>query len=350
MSGQQEVNATPMKPRPYWVDQPTTKVQTLEADGDREVVFLHTFAALNAGNQQLIIQREKDTKRVTEKMTKGRVRPRLPKESEANHLFYSALIQGGGFRPKSLPAAVVDKGLIPSEAVQLYKQNGDGQWHADFFPLTAEQMKNFSVEYMESAIEQWFKVKGESVASSNSLTDISFMFEQGGVIAVRLLIGDPENPAYRLKLLFRRPEQTRRSSFRDDFAYGIEHTKGEVGKLETVINLGQGISFCDEHFLGISTEPDTKPDGTIVHYSDVVFTDTRSLDERLAAGEAPRNITAVDPTPAATEEAVAEPEELAFQPYTEGLRLRFLQSFHPMYKVEAAATVISAFKRADRDN
>jgi hypothetical protein len=210
-------------------------------------------------------------------------------------------------------------------------------------------MCEFDVERMESAIERWFLCKGEIVASGRGFKDVSFIFDKGGVITVRLMIGDPEAPAYRLKLLFRRPEQQRRSGFRDEFAYNVDHTKGEQGKIETVINLKQGVGFTDEHFLGISTEPDTKLDGTIVYYSEVVFSDTRSVEERVAAGEAPRPVSAVEADETIGGGTQEQPEDVSFIPYTEALRSRFLQSFHPMYKVEAAATAISSFKSISRD-
>ncbi len=48
-----------LRPRPYRVDAPVHKVQTNEMDGDLSYIFRHDFAAMNAGNLEALLQREK---------------------------------------------------------------------------------------------------------------------------------------------------------------------------------------------------------------------------------------------------------------------------------------------------
>lgn len=342
--------STAAKPRPLWIDQPIHRVQTIEPDGEREVVFEYQFSALNTGNERLLHDRENDIERVTLKLTKQRFRQKLPKEIEANRTFFCAVVRGGGFRPDVLPATVIDLASVPAEAHEIYSLNGDGAYHAGFFPLDVEEIREFDVERMEHGIERWFQCNGEVVASGRGLKDIEFMKARGGVITVRLLIGDRDAPDYRIKALFRRPDANRRYDFKDRFAYNVDHTKGEQGKIETVISLKEGIDFFGEHFIGISTEPDLDKDGRLIEYSEVVFTDTRSLEERMAAGEAPRLTSAVEPhaDPGETDLEVS-PEAVNFLPYEEALRSRFVAACHPMWKVEMSATAISSFQSANRE-
>jgi hypothetical protein len=287
-------------------------------------------------------------------MTKGRFRPRLPKEDEANKTFYRALIRGGGFRPMELPPSVIDLGTVPAEAHEIYTKSGD-IYRAGFFPLTVEEMKEFDVERMERAIDRWFKCNGEVVSSGRGLKDIRFMQAKGGIIKVRLNIGDPENPAYRIKAHFRKPEQHKRFDFKQEFAYNIDHTVGEQGKIETVINLEQGIAFTNEHFIGISTEPDTDKHGKLIEYSKVVLTDTRTVEERIEAGEQPRPTSAVEVDDVAEDgktghDGTTEQDEVIhLLDYDDSLRQRFLDALHPMFKVEMAATAVASFQSANRE-
>jgi hypothetical protein len=340
------------RPRPYLVNPATAKVQTLELDGDqRKLLFDHNLSCLNSSNFQLLLEKEKATKRVTEKMTKNRLRRHEP-SSKPDAELYKTLIVSGAFRPYGLTETYDEETTIPTRFRPFFEANGDGKFHVRPLPVERERMLGFSEERQKNALERYLECKGEVVSIARDETDISFMFDDGGIMAVRLLIGDPESPAYRLKLLFHRPESTRRTNFKDDFAYGVEYTKGGLGKIETIIDLRQGYSFFQEHFTGISTEPDEQADGTIIEYSEVVFRDTRSLETRLAAGQAPRPVSAVDDGEAG-ENAVAESEDtenqVEYVSYCDALRSQFLAEFNPMYGIEAAAAVVQSFGRTERD-
>lgn len=316
-----------IRPKPYRVDAPINKVQTIEIDGDIRYLFRHDFAALNSSNLEALLQREKDTVRVKEKMTKGRTRDRFD-EFKADSQFYKVLIQSGGWRPFEMPP-FDDEKFIPAEHRALYSQNGSNVWEPGWYELTREQMGGFVPERMKNAVDNFLQCKGEYVATS---TGIAFMYEAGGLMRVRLNIGDPDDPAYKLLLDLRRPDSQRRSNFRQEFAYSIEETKGEGGKIETRINLEQGIKIFDEFFATCVDDP---------NHSLVVFEDRRSREER---GLPPRPISAV---PSAVEE---EPEEeFAVRPYEDSMRGQFITQFNPMFKVEVAAAMVTSFSKTDRE-
>lgn len=328
MSTVQDKVREALRPRPYLVDAPVHKTQTVEMDGDIKYIFRHDFAALNAGNIEALLQREKDTTRVKEKLAKGKTRDRYD-EHKADSQFYKVLIQSGGWRPASLMPYESDE-FIPGEHRGLYAKNElTNIWEPGWYELTREDMGRFLVERQKNAVDNFLQCKGEYVPTA---TGIAFMYEAGGLMRVRLLVGDPEAPGYKLLFDLRRPDSTRRSNFRQEFAYIIDDTKAEGGKSETKINLEQGIKIFDE-FFATCIDDDA--------HSQVVFTDKRTREER---GLEPVAVSAVPPA-----EGEVEEEEFVVRPYEDALRSQFLAQFNPMYKVEVAAAMITSFSKTDRE-
>jgi hypothetical protein len=306
--------AVATRPQPYRVDSPVNRIQTIDADGDTKYLFRHDFLRLDASNVSILLDREKNTKRVTEKMTKGRSRFKLSAE-DADKAFYCALVTGGGWRPYGLEP-YTDKGLIPPSMIDFYAENvPEGRWEPTWKELDKPTMCSLTPEKMTEAIDRWLLSKGKSEA----IGSIDFMFEKGGIMNISLAIGDFDSPAYKLMFQMRRPDSKRRNRFKEDFAYGVDHSKGELGKTEMVIDLRQGISFFDEYFSTVSDLPD---------YSQVIFEDKRNV----AVGETE------DPN-----------RKLLFRPYTDELRSDFLALFNPHFKVEIAAATVQAFARTDQE-
>lgn len=314
------------RPKPYQIDRLIHRVQTLDMDGDSKFLFRHDFARLDSSNVGILLDREKATKRITEKLGKGRTRARL-RNDDADQAFYRALITGGGWRPFDLPE-VQDEGLIPTEHRLLYKEaSADGIWRPGWMELDKETMIRFTSERMSEAIDRWLMAKGSTIATGG----IDFMFEQGGIMKLALAIGDFDTPAYKLLFDFRRPENKRRTRFKDDFAFAIDHSKGEMGKIETVIDLKQGISFFDEYF---GSCPDDEA------YSQIVFEDKRDFSEQ---GREPEPVSAVP--------VEGEPEKkFSVRPYSEELRTDVIKYLNPHFKVELAAAAIQSFSKTDQES
>lgn len=311
-------------PRPYRIDNLIHKVETLDTNGDDKYLFRHDFKRLDATNVSLLLEREKNTKRVTEKMTKGRTRNKV-NQDDADKTFYSALVTGGGWMPHGL-VSYQDKGLIPPSMAKFYTVDGEGVWQPTWVELDKETMMGLTPEKMGEAIDSWLQCKGKGVSSGT----IDFMFEKGGLMRIGLGIGDFDNPAYKLLLEVRRPDSKRRTRFKEDFAYAVDHSKGgELGKVETIIDLRQGISFFDEYFATIVDDP---------AYSQVLFEDKRAISE----GRDPKPISAVP--------VENEPEpEIQVRPYSDDLRTEFITLFNPSFKVEVAAAAIQVFSKTDQE-
>lgn len=324
-----EPTAKVPRPRPYQVDRAIHKVQTLDEDGDDKYLFRHDFARLDATNVGLLLEREKETKRITEKLGKGRSRGRLRSE-KADRDFYTALITGGGWRPFGLEPKA-EEGLIEPSMKQYYSLNSDTNlWEPGWIELDKATMQGLTIEKMSEAIERWLMCKGKKVKSGS----IDFMFEKAGIMKIGLLIGDPDEPAYKLLFEMRRPDDKRRTKFKDDFAYAIDHSKGgEMGKVETIIDLRQGIGFFDEY---LSSCPEDE------EYSQIVFQDKRDFGEQ---GREPKQISAV---PVEGEEAAVD--ELVVRPYSEEIRGDLINYLNPHFKVEVAAAVISSFSKTDQES
>ena len=313
----------PTKPAAYRVDSEIIKVQTLDDDGDNKYLFRHDFARLDSTNLDLLHKREKDTKRFTERMTKGRTRSRF-RSDDADVTFYRSLIRGGGWRPHGITAKD-NEDLIEPSMKAYYKQDENGIWQPTWMELDVATMLKLTPEKMSEAIERWFMCRGKKLASEQG--NIDFMFEQGGTMDIEFLIGDFEQPAYRPAFRMRRPDSKRRTKFKEDFAYSIEQIKGDMGKIETVIDLRQAIGFFDEYFI-------TCVDGD--QFSEVLITDKTPTN-----GSEPKAISAVP--------VEGEEEFVNLVPYSDRLRTDFLATFNPHYKVEVAAATVQAFARTDQE-
>lgn len=317
------------RPRPYRVDAPIHKIQTLDEDGDDKYLFRHDFTRLDGNNVGLLLKREKDTKRITEKMTKGRTRAKL-RSADADKEFYSALITGGGWRPYGLDPKNDEK-LIQPSMHEFYSLNQETSlWEPGWKEMSREEMLILTSEKMSEAIERWLLCRGKKLSSGG----IDFMFEKGGIMKISLLLGDSDDPAYKLLFELRRPDSKRRTRFKEDFAYAIDHSKGgELGKIETVIDLQQGISFFDEYFA-------TCPNGDPA-YSQIVFEDKREFSE---GGREPQPVSAVPPESGDQQDA-----ELAVRPYSDDLREDLVTHLNPNFKVELAAAAIQSFSKTDQE-
>lgn len=308
-----QTGATGVRPRSYRVDAPVHKVQTLEIDGEIRYLFRHDFTRLDSSNFSLLTQHENDTMRVTEQIAKGQFRQKN-RSLPADGNLYKALIQSGGWRPADLES-VRDEESIPTSAREIYTRDGEkGVWEPGWFELTKEQMSEFVVERQSNAIARMLQANAEYVGAKPG--DISFMFEKSGVMRIRLNIGDPEEPAYKLLLEMRRPDSKRRTRFREDFVYNVDHQgkpgkKNDFGKTETRIDLEQGYSIFKEFFA--------RPIDDSEH-SLIVF------GEELNA-------------PA-----------VAVRPYTEEDKDNILSMLSPNYMVEVAAAMTAAFSKTDRES
>lgn len=314
-------------PRPYQVDDPIMAVQTPDSIGGNRIVTRHVLAALTRDNFDLLVKREKDTKRVTERVGKDG-RRHHSNETEADAVLYRALMEsagkGGGWRPGGL-TPVADLEMVEPSHRELFMENTEsGMWEpTHWFEIPVGRMLTLNTERQAAAMQRALMCKAEHAPDE---LDISFMFEEAGVMRMRFLIGDPEEPAYRLLMNIRRPESQRRAKFRDSFAYSIDRTKAEGGKSEMRIDLHQGVGFFDEHFGTILEDP---------AYSQVTMrAPTRVSDE---------------PTPISAVPVEGEDEFVPRVPYTDSMRGQFLKHFNPYFRVEIASTTVLAFNNTDRD-
>jgi hypothetical protein len=318
------------RPRPYKVDNPIHKVQTLDEDGDQKYIFRHDFARLDSSNVDLYVKREKDTVRVTEKIGKGRTRPRYHTD-DADKEFYRALITGGGYRPYGLDPQR-DEGLIAPSAREFYSFNDDTQlWEPGWKELGKDFFYQLTPEKMGEAIDAWFLCRGRKISQGT----LDFMLEKGGIIPIEFLIGDPDQPAYKLRFDIRRPANKKRTQFREDFAYPVDNSKGDVGKVEMNIDVAQGIRFFDEYFATCPDDP---------KFGEILFTDYREIGE----GENQREPRAISAVPSLDKEESLG-ADLPVRPYSEELRSDMLQYLLPPYKVEMAAAVVQAFSKTSQE-
>lgn len=309
------------RPNPYRVDAPLKKVQSIEYDGDNPYLIRHDFTRLDASNFALLKQHENDVVRVTEQIAKGQFRSKNRSEpADAN--LYKALITGGGWR-SALWEPCRDEESIPAAARSIYTFDEEANvWKPGWFELTREEMVGFTQERQSHAIDNMTRCAGEYIATSSS--DLGFMFEKSGLMRVLLLVGERDSPAYKLLFDFRRPDDKRRTKFREGFAFGIEHKpqpgkKNDYGRTETKIEIEAAVSFFDEYFAAPVDDPE---------HSLIVFE-----------------------KPAASAELEASPAHQVFdvRPYQEDDRATFLSLFDPNYKMEAAAAVVGAFSKTDRE-
>lgn len=314
------------RPQPYKVDEKTYRTQTIERDGERRVRFRHDFLRLDMSNFDLLLKREKETVRYSEKMGKGRARPHYD-EHKADSNFYKALVVGGGWRPAEL-GPVTDLELVPEQWRSLYTQlpgEKDPTFRPGWNELNRDRMLRFTPERMKNAVDAFLACKAEYVPDDGD--DISFMFEEGGLMRFNLLVGDPDAPAFVVPTTMRRPESQRRTAFRTNFAYSVDHTQAEGGKTETVMNYSAGTTFFAEHFATIADDPQC---------SEVLFEQQRVSDE-------PRAISAV------SNDDVPHVPDVRIIPYNDSLRGTLIQTLNPIYQVELASAVVLQYSQTDRE-
>lgn len=304
-----ETTTEAQRPNPYKIDQKVHKVQSIELDGKERYLIRHDFTRLDSSNIILLTKREKAISRTIEHMGKGRSR-RRSNADEAQRSFYCDTILGGGWRPADL-IPHRDKEAIEPAHLPLYKEDAEtGIWEPGWFELTQDQMKQFTVERMSNAIENYLRCKGTYIGTGN----IDFMYEKGGQMLISLAIGDFDEPAYKVLFEMRRPESKRRHKFREDFAYQIDETKGDMGKTTIKTDITLGVSVFDEHFLGVKDDP---------AHSLVVFSKPSALEH--------------------------PEEETEVIPYSDEKKPEVISLLNPSFKVEVSAAMIIAFSQTDQE-
>jgi hypothetical protein len=271
------------KPKPYPVNKPSYKVQDSFSEDDSKYVLTVEYKRLDSQNFRLLLEKEKNTKRITETLTKNRSRERLNVD-DAHDQFFDAI------------------------AIQGWLKENDGEdeklEYRALTELTIERKIALNVKFLDcKAI-----VKHTVGAGKHD-----FLFERDGHMIIEFLIGDPDFPLWKLLMKVKRPKQSKRSKFRDDFAYGITSRGGDLPITETYIDLSSGVRLFDEFFDTIIN------DG---NYSEVAFLQNNPeksvLDHNYVEGD-------------------------------ETDRKAFLGFFNPHFKVEVAGAVIATFSKSGRD-
>ena len=275
-----EVNEDLSRPKPYPINRASFKVQDVFTEGDTKYTLTTEMKKLDSSNFRLLLDKEKATKRITETLTKGRSRDRLNVD-DAHDAFFNAIIIKGWLKPAD------------EEEEELS--------HRDLTELLIERKIALNVRYLDCKA-----IIKQTVGAGKH----DFLFERDGHMIVEFLIGDPDNPTFRLLLKSKRPRQSKRSKFRDDFAYGITSRGGDLPVTETYIDLSGGVRLFDEYFDTVITDP---------NYSAVAFlNDDNTLDHEYVEGN-------------------------------EGDRLKFLQFLNPHFKVEIAGAMIASFNKSGRE-
>jgi hypothetical protein len=138
-----------------------------------------------------------------------------------------------------------------------------------------------------------------------------FLFERDGHMLMEFLVGDPDFPVFKLLLKTRRPRQSRRTKFREDFAYGITSRGGDLPITETYIDISSGVRLFDEYFDTVVSDPE---------YSNVAFLNGENvLDHEYVEGD-------------------------------DKDRIQFIKYFNPHYKVEVAGSMIATFSKSGRES
>lgn len=267
--------------KPYPINRASFKVQDVFTEEGEKYTLLVEFKRLDSDNFRLLLDKEKSTKRITETLTKGRSRDRLNVDDAHNNFFDAIALQG------SLTSEGNETEDLPYRSLT---------------ELIIERKISLNVKYLDCKA-----IVKKTVGAGK----LDFLFERDGHMVIEFLIGDPDNPVWKILLKSRRPRQSRRTKFRDDFAYGITSRGGDLPITETYIDLSSGIRLFDEYFDTVINDP---------NYSAVVFlNEDNSLDHEYVEGN-------------------------------EEDRLRFLKFFNPHFKVEYAGSVIATFSKTGRES
>lgn len=272
------------KPKPYAVNKTSFKVQDTFEEGDSKYIVTADYRRLDSSNLRILIDKETATKRVTETMTKNRSRDRISVD-EAQDAFFNAVAMKGWLK--------VDDDTEEELSYQ------------EVTELNIEQKIALNVKFLDC------KAKVKKVEGPGRH---NFLFNRDGHMIVEFLIGDPENPTWKLLTKCKRPRQSRRSKFRDDFSYAITNRGGDLPITETHIDVSMGVHFFDEYFDTVINDP---------NYSTVAFLqnglETATLDHEYSEGN-------------------------------DEDRKKFIEFFNPHFKVEYSGAIISTFNKSGRDS
>ena len=266
------------RPNPYPVNKKTFKVEDLYDANEEMHVNTYEFRALNALNLNLLLTKEKETKRITETMTKNRSRDRFSGDDANNNFFNGIVIQGW------------HKIYGEKEVDELSFQ--------DCLDLTIERKIAANNRYLEC------NAKVKKIEGAGKL---DFMFERDGWMFVELQIGDSEAPTFNPLLKFRRPKQSKRSKFREDFGYSVTKRGGDMPIVENFIDITQGIRINDEYFDSVVMDDP-------LHSQVVFLKEDGTLDHEYNGSDEDR--------------------------------IAFLQSLNPHFKVELAGGLVAAFSKS----
>lgn len=215
--------------KPYAVNKASSKVQDSFEDDGSKFVLTAEFKRLDSSNLRFLLDKEKNTDRITETLTKNRTREKLDVDT-AHENFFNAIVIRGWLK--------VDDG---DEEELSFK---------DMCDLNIEQKISLNVKYLDC------KATIQKVTGSGKY---DFLFKKDGDMVVEFLIGDSEKPLWSILLKCKRPPQGRRSKFREDFAYGVTNRGGDLPITKTVINLSEAVRFFDEYFLTVIDDPNYSP-------------------------------------------------------------------------------------------
>lgn len=244
-------------------EEPTRNLYPVDAqefiasvDVGRGRILKHIFAR---GEMADYIERERLMIRETEQLPRNRERPHFD-DKTANAVFHNKLCTGGRL-------CATSGGTIEE--------------------MTRERMNGLTDEQKSAGVNRLLESKA-SVRTAED--DFAFMFESEGEIAVDLLLGDAEFPAYTITFVLRRPERTRRAAFLDQFTRIETLRTGDLPRRAIKTDLRAGTKFIAEHF--------------------------KTVEGVQVNGEA----------------------------YREAHRAEFLRLFNPVFQGEVAAAVVSFFE------
>lgn len=247
-------NQDPKPIKAYPINKPTFKVQEVFEDGGVKTTVRVEFKRLDSSNFRLLLNKEKETERLTETLTKNRTRERLNVDP-AHENFFNAIAIRGWLKDDD----------EESETEISYQE---------LCELEIEQKTTLNVRYLDCKT---------IVKKTEGAGKHDFLFKKDGTMLVEFLIGDPENPIWTILLRFKRPKQGKRSKFREDFAYGVTSRGGDLPITKTIIDLSSGVRFFDEHFETAVIDPNysevhfLKDDGTLDH----VYVEGNDDDRKL---------------------------------------------------------------------
>lgn len=276
-----EVNEDLSRAKPYPINRASFKVRDIFTEGDTKYILTTEMKRLDASNFRLLLDKEKSTKRITETLTKGRSRDRLNVD-DAHDTFFNSIAIQGWLKPAD-----------EEETSLTYK---------DLTELLLERKISLNVKYLDCKA-----IVKQTVGAGK----LDFLFERDGHMVIEFLVGDPDSPDFKFLIKARRPRQSKRSKFRDDFAYGITTRGGDLPITETYIDLSSGVRLFDEYFDTVLIDP---------NYSAIAFLkEDNTLDHEYIEGD-------------------------------DKDRVQFLQSLNPHFKVEVAGAMIASFNKASRDS